>query len=229
MQGLDSQAKPQTRWTEALLWSGIAAGPLYIAVGLAQALTREGFDMRRHALSLLSNGDLGWIQIVNFLLSGALVLAGAIGVRRLLHPGRAGTWGPILLFGWALGLIGAGIFVADPGGGFPPGAETPSGGMSRDGMLHFVFGALGFYSLTAACLVFARRFAGLGHRAWAGYSAFTGVAFFCAFAGVASGSTAAATLLAFYTAVAWIWIWHSALSARLLRELRGRNRGSSFD
>jgi hypothetical protein len=48
----------------------------------------------------------------------------------------------------------------------------------------------------------------------------TGVAFFCAFAGIASGSTSAAVMLAFYAAVAWIWVWHSALSASLLRDLR---------
>lgn len=208
--------------TAALLRCGVVAGPIYIALGLGQALTRDGFDMRRHALSLLSNGDLGWIQIANFLVSGALVLAGAIGVRRLLHPGRGGTWGPILLCGWAVGLIGAGIFVADPGGGFPPGTPEEFTGMSRAGMLHFVFGAVGFYSLIAACFVFARRFAALGRWAWAGYSVFTGVAFFCVFAGLASGATGAATMLAFYAAVAWIWIWHSALSAALLRDQRLR-------
>jgi hypothetical protein len=46
-------------------------------VGSAQVVTRDGFDVRRHALSHLSNGTLGWIQIGNFLLSGALVIAGA--------------------------------------------------------------------------------------------------------------------------------------------------------
>jgi hypothetical protein len=41
-----------------LLASGILAGPLFVAVGLIQAFTRVGFDLRRHALSLLSLG--GW-------------------------------------------------------------------------------------------------------------------------------------------------------------------------
>lgn len=39
-------------------------------------LTGEGFDMRRHALSLLSNGDLGWIQVA-ISRSGVPVIAGA--------------------------------------------------------------------------------------------------------------------------------------------------------
>lgn len=49
---------------------GMAAGPLFVVIGLAQAFTRDGFDLRRDTLSLLSNGDLGWIQVLNFILSG---------------------------------------------------------------------------------------------------------------------------------------------------------------
>ena len=70
--------------TKSLLTAGAIAGPVYLIVGLAQAFTRPGFDITRHALSLLSNGDLGWIQVTNFLVSGLLVIAGAIGMRRAL-------------------------------------------------------------------------------------------------------------------------------------------------
>lgn len=206
-----------------LLACGIAAGPLYILLGLAQVLTREGFDVRRHALSLMSNGDGGWVQIVNFIGSGVLVIASAVGARLLLHPGRGGTWGPALLALYGVGLIGAGIFVADPGNGFPPG--TPPGTtMTRDGLLHFTFGGIGFYALIGACFVFARRFLSLGRRRWAIYSVLTGVAFFCSFAAIASGSSSPATMLTFYAAVAWIWLWHTALFKTLLDELRCAGR-----
>jgi hypothetical protein len=49
-----------------------------------QMLVRHGFDIRRHALSLLTNGDLGWIQILNFVLPGLLVIAGALPPRPFL-------------------------------------------------------------------------------------------------------------------------------------------------
>ncbi|TDF95481.1 DUF998 domain-containing protein [Paenibacillus piri] len=65
-----------------LLVCAAIAGPIYIIVGLAQILTREGFDMTRHPLSLMSTGDLGWIQITKFILTGFLVVIGAIGLRR---------------------------------------------------------------------------------------------------------------------------------------------------
>jgi len=64
----------------------------------------------------------GWIQIANFMASGALVIAGAVRIRRVLGGKRAGSWGPLLLAIYGLGLIGAGIFRADPASGFPPGA-----------------------------------------------------------------------------------------------------------
>jgi len=212
----DARSAATDTLTPQLLRAGVAAAPLYILVGLVQVLTREGFDVRRHALSLLSNGDLGWIQIASFILSGLLVLAGAVGARRVL-AGRGSTWGPLLLAVYGVGLIGSGIFVADPGLGFPPGTSAPEGGISRSGLLHFVFGAVAFYALIAACFVFARRFAGLGRRGWAVYSIATGVGFFITFAGIASGSTSPVAMLAFYFAVAWIWVWHSAVSVTLLR------------
>jgi hypothetical protein len=200
--------------TKRLLWCGAAAGPLYVVVGLAQMLTREGFDMRRHALSVLANGDFGWVQIANFLASGALVIAGAVGVSRFLRGQRAGMWGPLLLAIYGVGLLGAGIFRADPANGFPPGAPAVAG-ISRSGLLHFIFGGVGFYALIAACFVFARRFASSGRRGWAAYSAVTGVAFFVSFAAIASGSTSPSVMLAFYAAVAWVWCWHAAVHAAL--------------
>lgn len=204
--------------TRALLSCGSAAGLVYVAVGIAQILTREGFDMRRHALSLLSNGDLGWIQIANFLCCGLLVIAGAVGARRALHPGRGGTWLPILFAIYGLGLIGAGIFVADPGGGFPPG--TPSSTtMTRSGVLHFVFGGIGFYAIIAACFVATHRFSKEGRPGWATYSAVSGAFFFISFAAIASGTTSAAVLLTFYAAVAWIWAWLSAVMIEIRKHV----------
>jgi hypothetical membrane protein len=198
MQGVaDMKSNASQRLTQAMLCAGIAAGPLYLLTGCIQALTREGFDMRRHAFSLLSNGDVGWIQIANFMVSGLFVIVGAIGVRCVLKSEMGGTWGPLLLVIYGVGLIGAGIFVADPGRGFPPGVPMQSTDMSRNGMLHFVFGGVGFFGLIAACVVFARRFFKLRRMGWATYSVVTGVLFLASFAAIASGSTATVIMLGF--------------------------------
>ncbi|MFJ9946912.1 DUF998 domain-containing protein [Kitasatospora sp. NPDC091207] len=73
--------------TKLLLACGTVAGPLFLTVGLVQGLTRDGFDFGRNALSQLSLGDLGLIQQAAFLLTGALLLAGAAGLRRHRRPG----------------------------------------------------------------------------------------------------------------------------------------------
>jgi hypothetical protein len=78
---------PATRVTKSLLGYGVIAGPVYVAVSLGQALTRDGFDLRRHPWSMLSNGSLGWLQITNFVLTGLMVVAFAVGLRRALTPG----------------------------------------------------------------------------------------------------------------------------------------------
>jgi len=76
------------------LLAGALAGPIYLTVGLFQMFLRDGFDPRLHALSLLANGELGWIQIGNFLVAGLLVALGAWGIRGATRGERGSTWGP---------------------------------------------------------------------------------------------------------------------------------------
>jgi hypothetical protein len=203
-----------TNAAKTLLACGIIAGPLYTVVGLAQAFTRPGFDITRHALSMLSNGDLGWIQVSNFLVIGLLVMAGAVGMRMALQSGVGRTWGPILVGVYGLSLIGAAIFKADPGLGFPPGTPDSGMTMSTSGLMHFASGGVGFLALIIACFVFARRFASQKQGVWAAYSVFTGVAFFAAFFGIASGSGNSLTILGFWVGLVLVWVWLSVLCAR---------------
>lgn len=92
--GPGSPSQPLTgSGTRALLAAGVVGGPLFVGVTLAQMLTRDGFDPRLHPLSLLSIGGPGWIQIINFIVAGVLFVACAVGMRQVLHPGRASTLG----------------------------------------------------------------------------------------------------------------------------------------
>jgi hypothetical membrane protein len=207
-----------TKLTRALLICGLIAGPFYIVVGLIQALTRPGFDIMRHDLSLLANGDLGWIQITNLVLTGLLVGAFAVGMRQALDAGRGRTWGPILLGVYGVGLIGAGFFTADPAFGFPPGTEASAHAISWHGFLHIITAGIGFLALIAACFVLASRFASRRQRGWAAYSLATGVIFFAAFVGVATGSGQSWSVIGFWIGVVFAWVWIWALAMKLLRE-----------
>ena len=213
-----SNRSSHRKLTNALLVCGMIAGPFYILVGLIQALTRPGFDLLRHDLSLLANGNLGWIQITNLVLTGLLVGAFALGLRRALPAGPGRTWGPILLGVYGLGLIGAGFFTADPAFGFPPGTPANAHTISWHGLLHIVTAGIGFLALIAACFVLARRFASRREWGWAASSLATGVVFFAAFAGVATGSGQSWSVIGFWIGIvcAWAWVW--ALALKLLRE-----------
>ena len=202
------------KMTKTLLACGILAGPLYILLGLLQMAIRPGFDITRHALSLLANGDLGWIQTLNFFVTGLLLVAGAAGVKRALGSGPGSRWAPRMLGLYGLGLIGAGIFRADPALGFPPGTPLENNPISGHGLLHFVVGTIGFIGFIAACFIFARLFRSLQKPGWSWYSLITGILFLASFVGIASGSKGPVSLL-FAIAVALGFIWISALLSRL--------------
>lgn len=201
---------PTTRVTRSLLGYGVLAGPLYVLVSLAQALTRDGFDLGRHAWSLLANGDLGWIHTANLILTGAMTIAGAYGLHRAV-----GGWAPRLLGGYGAGVVAAGVFRADPAFGFPVGTPDTVTGPSWHGIAHLIAAGIGFACLIAACLVLGRRFAAEGRRGWAWFSRVAGIAFLAGFAGVASGNPA--LVPAFVAAVLLVSGWQAAVSLHFYR------------
>ncbi len=83
-------------------------------------------------------------------------------------------------------------------------------------MLHLVCGAVGFLALIVACFVLAARFRADGHGGWASQARFTGVVFLAGFAGIASGSSNAAIVIAFGLAVVIAWAWIALTAARLM-------------
>ena len=213
---------PGQRVTRSLLGYGIVAGPFYVVVSITQALLREGFDLRRHEWSLLATGGPGWIQITNFILTGAMVVAAALGLSRAWTTGTGHRAAPILIAIFGTSLVGAGIFTADPMLGFPVGTPAgPPAVVSLHGILHLVCGGVGFGCLIAACLVIGRRFRRQGQPGWAWFSRITGVLFLAGFGGVVSGATSPGVNLAFTAAVVLAWTWLSALSLHVYRDQEG--------
>jgi hypothetical protein len=194
-----------------LLNLGVAAGPVYLLVGLGQILLRPGFDVTRHPLSMMANGDLGWVQVSNFLATAALLVAGAAGLF-LAERGRGLRASAVLILIYGLSLVGAGLFKADPGAGFPPG--TPDVSISSQGLMHFAFGGLGFLGLIVAAVTRAVCYFRIGDRRWGWFSAVTGIVFLAAFVGIASGAGNAVTVLGFYGAVVLSFVWLSATFAK---------------
>lgn len=155
-------------FTRLLLLCGAIAGPLFVLTLLIQDSTRPGYNPRLEVLSLLSLGNWGWVQITNFVLAGVLNLLYAVGLWRKLHSGRAGTWGPLLIGAYGLGLVTVGIFRTDPANGFPPGVPAVTS-TTFHGMIHGSGALFVFMMLAAALAVFARFFLARKEHGWGWY------------------------------------------------------------
>ncbi len=194
----------------------MVVGPLYLAAGVLQGLLRDGFSFARHPLSVLANGSLGWIQAANFVISGALVIAAATGLRRVLgHGSRGLTW---CLSGYGAAMSAAAIFTADPVDGFPPG--TPLGmptSVSTTGWLHFVSGAMAFLCLALSGFFGALTFRRRHMASLAALSLVSGlVVFFGFFGGIVLG------VIGIWAAVVIGWAWLSIVSMTLSWSLISR-------
>jgi len=207
-------AHADDRSTRALVTAGAIAGPLFVVVGLVQVLTRDGFDLTRHPLSLLSLGDRGWVQIANFIVAGVLMLAFAVGARRSLRGGPGRVWAPVLFALYGVGLVLGGAFTADPALGFPAG--TPDGYPTEwtvHGAVHAFAAPLAFLALVAVTFVVARRLSWEGHRSAAAWSRVIGVA--CLLLCIPFGPAASVRL---FVGVALGFAWITAYAISLLRE-----------
>jgi hypothetical protein len=152
------------RRARRLVACGAVAGPVFVGIGLTHAFLRPGFDMAVHPMSMLALGDTGWVQTACFLISGLAVLLWSAGARQVF-PSRVLPWALRTL---GIGLLGAGVFPADPAFGFPAGA--PAGApevMSAAGALHAVAFGVAMLGWITAAVVLARGFARRGERAWA--------------------------------------------------------------
>jgi hypothetical protein len=155
------------RLIRVLLLCGIVWPPVFIGVVLVEGATRDAYDAIRLPLSLLALTDAGWIQTLNFIVSGCLAIAFAVGVWLLGPPWPRS--GAVLLALVGAGLFGAGLFPASPGGGYPPGVRPGSSGTDlHDVATLFVFGGL-----VATATVFGRWLARQGRPRWAGASFLT--------------------------------------------------------
>jgi len=209
--------------TRRLLACGVIGPTLFVVAFLIEGATRPGYDPGRVFVSMLSLGDQGWVQVVNFLISGALIVGFAVGLRRVMRWGAGCRWGPILVGGVGVGLIIAGTFAGDPGMGYPPG--TPPGPVqssSWHASVHLIGAIFVFVGLPIASFVFARRFQSERDPTWALYSLATGLGMLIVFvaasadanggdpAGVAGWLQRASIVIGF----AWIVL----LARRFMRE-----------
>ena len=183
---------------QAQLACGVAGGLLFPLVFLVDDRVKTGYDPVRDSVSEAAIGPGGWVQIANFLVTGALMVVFAAGVRRAVSPWTSGL---VAVFG--AGLMLAGVFVTDP---TPDGPTTWHGGV-HNGVSLVVFGAL-----TAACFTAARW---RPARWWAWYGRLAGLAVPVLF--LVSGAVTGTSGVWQRLSIAVGWTWLAVLGTRALR------------
>jgi len=162
-----------------LLVCGAVAGPLFVVVFLAEGVTRADYDALQQPVSALALGKWGWTQRANFIVTGLLMFSFGVGLWTALQRYAVAPAVSVLVGLYAVGLIGAGIFVTDPIGEYQPESATASPNIH--GALHTGFSVVVFIALPIACLVLAGGYAARGSIGWALYSAASGVLFVAGF------------------------------------------------
>ncbi|GAA2716205.1 DUF998 domain-containing protein [Actinoplanes palleronii] len=211
-------ARPPSR-PSRLLVAGLLVGPLFTTAYLVEGAFRgHGYDPLRHPVSSLALGPHGWQQIVTFVVCGLLTVLFAVGLRRSLRGGAGALVVPLLVGVWGVALVGAGVFVTDPIGGYPTAASP----VTWHGRLHDVaFSLPGFLALTLVMLiagvVFARRRSGW----FAGYSVLSGVTFAVFFVFATMGFSGADPWVSvgglwqrLCVSVGWLWLFALAAKRR---------------
>ncbi|MBT2516643.1 DUF998 domain-containing protein [Streptomyces sp. ISL-90] len=199
--------------TRSLLGWGVVVGPFYLIVSLVQVPFNPGFDLTRHPLSLLMQGDMGWVQMTNLILSGLMVIAAAVGFLRAPDRPRVTGW---LVAVYGVCLVGSGIFPPDPMAGFPAGSEMATT-LGVSGLLHFAFGAVGFVTLGIAAIAYGSRSARLGERGWAIGCRVAGAVIILGFFGGAALSAGPAGVASLWLTVLVGWAWLAAASVHTYR------------
>lgn len=197
-----------------LLVAGLAAAILFFVVPTIEIFRRPGFDLDRHAISMLSLGEGGWRMKAVFVVSGVLTLLCAVGLPLVLGWGWAGVTTFVLVAAYGSGLILAGIYDAPAGLGFPAGTpldQQPV--MTREANLHGMAFMIAFGGLILSFFAFGAYFLTTGNMLSAAGSIAVGVALPVLIAlGVSSTVKPG---IAFYWAAMLGWLWLGVIILRL--------------
>ena len=151
----------------ALAAAGIASPIIFTVLALMQSLLRQDHSLVAHPISALAAGSSGWVQNVNFLLFGLLMIAYGVGLHLGVRPSRAGVVGVVFLVLSGVGLMWGGLFPATDG----------MGAFDEDRVLHIPGFIMTFLGGGIGLIVMSGRMARDSRwRSLATYALVTGIA-----------------------------------------------------
>lgn len=90
--------------------AGLVGPALFAVLFILQNIVRTDDDVVAEPVSALSIGEYGWVQQLNFVVLGALLLAFAVALHRGIASSRLGWVGPALVSAAGVGLFVAAAF-----------------------------------------------------------------------------------------------------------------------
>jgi hypothetical membrane protein len=133
----------------ALATASIAGPIIFAVVALMQSQLRPDHSLVEHPISALAAGPSGWIQNVNFLVFGLLMIAYAIGLHLGVRSSRWGVVGFVFLVLSGMGLIWAWVFPA----------TDATGAFDENRLLHIPGFVMTFVGGGIGLIVMSRRMA----------------------------------------------------------------------
>jgi hypothetical protein len=133
------------------LLAGAIVPPLFIVIVLIDGFVHPAYNQVTDYVSELSRGQLGWLQVANFLVCGLALLAFAAAIRWGVRRAAGSVAGAALFALIGGGVIVDAFFTIDP---------HTSSVHTLTGIVHSAGFLVVSLALIAACFVFARRFAG---------------------------------------------------------------------
>ena len=128
--------------------AGMVAPVWFITLVIVQGVLQPDYSHITLPISALAAWPAGWIQNLNFFVSGVLLAVFAIGLNGAIRPTRFGLIGIALLLACSVGLWIVGIFPWINVNGVP--TEPPS---------HVVGAVLTFVSASTGHVIVSRRMA----------------------------------------------------------------------
>ena len=129
-----------------LALAGLVGPVWFTALVILQGVLQPDYSHVALPISALAAWPLGWVQILNFLVVGALMMAFGVAVHLGVRPSRGGVIGPALLVANGIGIVIAGVFPWVMVDGVP--TETPG---------HVVGAIVAFGSISLALPLVSRR------------------------------------------------------------------------
>ncbi len=93
----------------ALAAAGVVAPVVFAVVAVVHGLLRPDYSFVAQPVVALETGPSGWVQEVNFVILGSLMIAYAIGLHLGVRQTRWGVVGPALLVSSGIGPAWAGV------------------------------------------------------------------------------------------------------------------------